>query len=195
MNNVTIANKAKFGTEGNHSEFEDDGTMKFSGDATVWEDLRFPATQLRVNPVTNVPDFDYANLGFLFPQNDDSEIIYAIAQMPHAWKQGSAIKPHIHFIQESASEPVFKIEYRMEPDASFTPSTSNGFAVSYPGGSAVIHQIATFPEIDMSGYPISSVIDFKIYRDDNVVTGDVLFKEFDIHYQIDTVGSRSEYTK
>jgi hypothetical protein len=29
MSNITIANKAKFGTEGNHSEFEDDGTMKF----------------------------------------------------------------------------------------------------------------------------------------------------------------------
>jgi len=43
--------------------------------------------------------------------------------------------------------------------------------------------------------PKSTIIDFKIYRDDNVVTGDVLLKEFDIHYQIDAHGSRQEYIK
>jgi len=31
--------------------------------------------------------------------------------------------------------------------------------------------------------------------DDNVVSGEVLVKEFDIHYQIDSFGSRQEFVK
>lgn len=42
---------------------------------------------------------------------------------------------------------------------------------------------------------VSSVMDIKIYRDDDIVTGDVLVKEFDIHYEINTPGSREEFTK
>lgn len=164
-------------------------------DDVRWDDLRFPATQLRVNPATNVPNFDTANLGYLMPQNDDSEILFVIAQMPHAWKQGTAIKPHIHFIQESADEPVFKIDYRFEPEASFQTIVSTGLAIEYPGGTTSIHQIAVFPEIDMTNRPISTIVDFIFYRDDNVVTGDVLLKEFDIHYQVDSTGSRGEYIK
>jgi hypothetical protein len=39
------------------------------------------------------------------------------------------------------------------------------------------------------------MLDIKLYRDDNVVTGDVLLKEFDIHYQIDGLGSVQEFVK
>jgi len=35
----------------------------------------------------------------------------------------------------------------------------------------------------------------KLYRDDNTYTGDALTFQFDIHYEIDTVGSRQEYVK
>lgn len=50
--------------------------------------------------------------------------------------------------------------------------------------------------IDGSGITgVSSILDIKLYRDDNVVTGDVLVKEFDIHYLVDADGSRQEYIK
>jgi hypothetical protein len=35
----------------------------------------------------------------------------------------------------------------------------------------------------------------KLYRDDNVVAGDVLTDQFDLHIQIDGFGSTGEYTK
>ena len=48
----------------------------------------------------------------------------------------------------------------------------------------------------MSGITgISALLEFKLYRNDNVVTGDVLGKEFDIHYQKDSIGSISELIK
>lgn len=163
-----------------------------------WDDLRFPATRIRQG-ATQKPDFDTTNLGLIFPQDDDTEIAYIIAQMPHAWKLESALKPHIHYVQDEAQEPVFKIDYRWykngeDPTGSFTTITSNHFVFTYSSGS--ILQIVSFPEIDATGIDtVSSILDIKLYRDDNIVSGDVLVKEFDIHYQIDSDGSRLEYAK
>ena len=63
---------------------------------TYWTDLRIPFTQTRQGANTK-PDFDTTNVGFLFPQNDTSEILYFIAQMPHSWKFETTIYPHIHW--------------------------------------------------------------------------------------------------
>lgn len=163
-----------------------------------WDDLRFPATLIRQGATTK-PDFDITNMGLLFPQNDATEIAYIIGQFPHARQNGSSIRPHIHFVQDEAELPVFKMDYRWykngsDPTGSFTTLTAETFAFTYTSGS--ILQIASFPEIVGTAIDaVSSVIDIKLYRDDNVVTGDVLVKEFDIHYQIDGNGSREEFIK
>lgn len=164
----------------------------------VWEDLRFPATRIRQGATTK-PDFDTTNIGLLFPQNNSNEIAYIIAQMPHAMKSESNIRPHIHFVQTSALEPVFKIDYRWynngeNPSGAFTTLTCNSAEFTYTSGDFA--QICSFPEIDGSGITdVSSILDIKLYRDDNIVAGDVLLKEFDIHYQIDQIGSRGEFIK
>jgi hypothetical protein len=167
-------------------------------DDVQWDDLRFPATQTRRGS-NELPHFDFENIGFLFPQNDATEKIYIIAQMPHAYKIGTNIRPHIHFAQDEAELPVFKIEYKWydngaEIPAAYTPLVQNAVAFSRVSGN--ILQIAKFPEIDGSGITgVSSILDIRVYRDDNVVSGDVLYKEFDIHYRIDSNGSNDEYQK
>ena len=162
-----------------------------------WDDLRFPATTIRQGATTK-PDFDTTNLGLLFPQNNTGEIAYIIGQFPHAMQVGSDIRPHIHFIQDSALEPIFKMEYRWykngDTPPAFTTLTSGAGVFTYTSGDML--QIASFPMIDGSLIDtVSSILDVKLYRDDNIVSGDVLVKEFDIHYQIDTFGSRQEFVK
>ena len=164
---------------------------------TVWEDLRFPATLVKLG-ATSKPDFDYTNVGLLFPQNDTAEVIYIAAQFPHAYKLGTNIYPHVHFIQSAATIPIFKLDYRWYKNGSappaFTTITTNSLAFTYTSGS--ILQIALFPAISGAGIDtVSSILDMKLYRDDNVVTGDVLVKEMDIHYEIDTMGSRTILAK
>jgi len=57
-------------------------------------------------------------------------------------------------------------------------------------------QICSFPTIDGSSIDsVSSILEVKLYRDDNVVSGDVLVKEFDVHYQKDGIGSAQEFIK
>lgn len=164
-----------------------------------WDDLRFPASRIRQG-VTQKPDFDTDELGLLFPQNDATEIAYIIGQFPHAWKLGTEIRPHIHFIQEEAQAPTFKMEYRWYKNGaavpgSFTELTASTFAFTYPGSGSIV-QIAAFPAIDGTLIDtVSTIIDIKLFRDDNDISGDVLLKEFDIHYQIDSFGSRKEFIK
>lgn len=163
-----------------------------------WDDLRFPATRLRQG-ATLKPDFDTTNMGLLFPQNDDTEIAYVIGQMPHSYALETELRPHIHYVQDEAQEPVFKMDYRIykngeDPTGGFTTITASTFAFVYTSGS--IMQIVGFPAIDMTGIDtVSAIIEVKLYRDDNIVSGDVLVKEFDIHYQVDGEGSRQEFIK
>lgn len=162
-----------------------------------WDDLRFPATQDKQGSNLK-PDYDETNNGLLFPQNDTSEIIYIIAQIPHSYKYGTALRPHIHYIQTGATLPVFKLKYRWyelgSAVPSFTTITSTTVVFTYTSGS--IHQLLQFPEISGTGIDmVSSIMDIQLWRDDNVVSGDVLVKEFDIHYRSDTLGSLEETTK
>lgn len=164
-----------------------------------WDDLQAPATTVRQGASTK-PDFDSTNMGLLFPQNNTAEIGYIIMQFPHARASGSDIKPHVHYVQAQATAPTFKIDYRWydnneDPTAGFTTATATGSAFTYSSGS--IAQIATFDAINGSGITgVSSILEVKLYRDDNDVSGDVLVKEFDVHYQIDQErGSREEFVK
>lgn len=166
---------------------------------TVWEDLRFPSTRIRQG-ATAKPDFDTTDIGLLFPQNDDTEVAYINAQYPHAYKFTTDACPHVHFVQATSLLPTFKMDVRWienggDSTVSFaTYSTEDAGALAYTSGS--ILQILDFPCVDGSAVDsLSSMMDIKLYRDDNVVSGDVLVKEFDIHYQLDSVGSRQEYTK
>lgn len=197
----TFFRKLRIGdiSNNNYSDFESDGTLEFLGDATVWDDLRFPFTQSKLGS-NDKPDFDYTNIGLLFPQNDASEKIYILAQLEHKWKLESTLHPHLHWVQTSASFPTWKMSYRWyenggDPTGSFTTLSSSEGVLEYPGSGTIL-QMTEFGEIDGTGIDsVSSMLDIIIWREDDTITGDVLAKEFDIHIEIDTVGSRQKYTK
>jgi len=167
------------------------------GGQNRWDDLRFSANLLKLG-ATSKPDFDYTNVGLLFPQNDATEKIYLNAQIPHNWLLGSSLYPHLHYVQDESEEPTFKLDYRWyetggDPTVGFTTITADTWQVSYSSGS--ILQVLSFPAISGTGKDtLSSMLDLILYRDDNTVSGDILVKEFDIHYQKSGWGSRQEFT-
>lgn len=186
---------------GNYSYFESDGTLVHVGDARTWTDLSVPLT-LDKQGQTSKPDYDYTELGLLFPQNDATEIAYMTFQMPHQKALDTAIRLHVHYVQSNATQPTFKVDYRFYNNGSAVPgawttlSTADGSkgVFSYTSGS--ILQIATFTDIAApSSEDVSANLDVKLYRDDNDLAGDVLAKYIDLHYQVNTAGSRDEYTK
>ncbi len=188
---------------GNYFEIESDGTAVSKGDATTWDDFTLSATQARRGALSK-PDFDYTNLGLLFPQNDTSEEVYLIMQMPHKKKMNSKIYFHIHYIQSVATQPTFTIEYKFYKNGTAVPaswttlntSDAEGNKGVFPYTSGSIMQIAIFPAITPpADETVSANFELKIYRNDNDVTGDVLVKYFDFHLEIDTDGSREQFSK
>jgi len=172
----------------------------WSGDSDngiVWEDMRFPLTRDKQGQ-SQKPDFDFVNIGLLFPEGIDSEIVYIIGQFSHTIKPNSNIRPHIHWMQSQEATPTFKIDYRLYINGGHAPTTwttlsTNGGVYDYVSGDLI--QISSFGEIDGNGlvFP-SSMIEVKLYRDDSDVSGDILAKEFDIHFQVNSAGTDQEYS-
>lgn len=164
-----------------------------------WEDIRFPPTRV-TRGSNSLPDFDYTNLGLLFPENDASEKIYIITEFPHSVLAGSDIYPHVHFLQTTNTLPTFKMQYRRYENGGAVPSTfteltsKTSTVYSYPGSDIV--NVLEFPKIDGSDIvSVSSFMEIIFFRDDADITGDVLVKEVDIHVKADYVGSFQEYSK
>lgn len=181
-----------------------------------WSDLRFPANaENLLNPAGRI-DFDTSELTVDFQNNttlDDD--FFGVGQMPHEWKLESSIRPHIHFFQVASSTPNWLLEIRIYKNGSIVPASFQRFVANqivYNYTSGVLAQIASMDLVDMTSSgvfgaidAVSSIIDFKIYRDTNndsglfagtdQQAGDAKLKEFDIHYQIDSAGSRQEFIK
>ncbi len=191
--------------------YRSDGWYKLSDVAAAgsWEDLRFPAIALRIDSSATRYSIDTTDLGVSFAANARhvEEQVNMIAQLPHGWKEGSDLHPHIHWIQTTADLPNWLMQYRVynsdTAPGAWTYEVANTPAFTWASGS--LSQISSFPPIDMTGMTVSCIVDIKFWRDVADGSGEfggaesspvaVLLKEFDIHYLIDSFGSTAEYTK
>jgi phage minor structural protein len=165
-----------------------------------YDDIVFEMTPTRINPNTSKPDYDYTNIGFLFPQNVTTEIINITVQLPHKWKEGTTIYPHVHVRQAANQQAVFKLDYIWYNAGDTIPTTwatytMNEYAVTPYVSGTIANIVKGADGIDGTGKEISSILKLKLYRDDNVYTGDMLVDQFDIHIEVDSLGSQEEYTK
>ncbi len=178
----------------------------------TWDDLRFPFIGRNIDTSSGRIDYNYTELGVDFQDNSrlaETEQISMIVQFPHGWKTGSVISPHLHWVQSSSNIPNWLISYRWYDNGDTIPSTWTNapygtHAFTYTSGS--IMQLTEFDiTVPVGIDAVSSMLDIKFYRDTNntstefagadPLTGNALAKEFDIHYQIDQSGSRTEYVK
>ena len=174
--------------------------LVLQGNYTVWDDLSIALTTTAQGAL-NKPEYDYTNMGLLFPTNDATEIAYCMVQMQHNKMLGTAIRPHIHYVQSGAAQPTFKMDYKFYNNNSAVPagfttlSTADGDKGIFTYDSGNLLQIAAFPEIAApTSETVSAHFEFKLYREDTE-TGDFLAKYIDIHYLIDSFGSAGEYDK
>ena len=191
--------------DGNYLEVEPDGTLVFNGDATVWDDLRVAASSAKLLGNSD-PDWETMTGSvsqLAFASNVDQEVFFSV-QLPHSWKLGSNIEPHVHWSPSTtdAGNVTWALEYAVSDiGGDLTPSTTLTITDA-ASGTALEHQLADMDFIDMSAYTssgdVSTMLVCRLYRDvDNGddYGADAFFHEFDIHYEIDTVGSRAELSK
>jgi hypothetical protein len=169
----------------------------------AWDDLRFPAQA--IGSGATAPAWDTTYGGQKFSATLDNEV-QGVAQMPHAWRQGTNIRPHIHWQPSTgtalgAVATVWEFCYVWRNNGEAQGArTCHTVTVTPTASSTMVLMITSFPELDGTGKNISSIIDFTLKRlaassaADNMGTTANL-KEFDIHYLTDSFGSDKEYAK
>ena len=171
----------------------DDLTVKGDFDLTnaVQRDLTFPVTAIKQGS-NSKPDYDYTNNGFSFPQNDLTEVASMGEELDHVYKAGTPIQIHAHMRQSHSGQAVFAGEYRWtnggETFGAWTPFTLDKYVYDYNSGGDM-HQIL-YQElmIEGAGKGESSFFEMRVWRTDAVHTGEVVVKEFSVHYYADKIG-------
>jgi len=170
---------------------------------TYYDDLRFPASGF--NPVgSTAPPSVLTTNGLLSFSGTADNIISGVAQMPHHWKEGTALSPHLHLIFPTSASA--NTRWLLEYDVA---NISANYAGSYTAlttitvanpQNTVKHVLAAFENIPMTSKTLSCCVLWKLTRlaasdgADNDTNAATLI-ELDFHYEIDRPGSRDEYVK
>ena len=171
-----------------------------------WEDLRVSVGALKLSG-SKPPLWTSYKGGEVLAFSDESiagneEIIYFIAQMPHAWKEGSEIDVHIHWIPEdtTAGNVRWLFTYSWASVGGDFPSEKTIVGNFAAPGVADRHAYADLGEFDATGQTISSMLICSLKRQssnagDTFTAKSAYLTEIDFHYQVDSLGSRQEATK
>ena len=174
--------------------------------AVSYEDLRFPATAVNPPGQAEDPDWDQVTPGWRFDAST-TEVIHLIAQLPHQWKVGTTLGPHVHWMKTTSASGnvLWRFQYKWAPiggvlDADWTTADVTTTVGGTPDtDTANQHLISSFGDIDTTGKQISDVLLMRFARigsdGSDTYGADARFLEFDIHYAIDGFGSDGVFTK
>lgn len=183
---------------------------------TVWDDLRVPLTSVKLGGSKD-PDFakvlddgdsSQGVFAYLFSATTEEEVYFAV-QIPHSWKHGTQLHPHVHFMPTadgSAGQKVsWGLEYSFCKTGSVFPDTTILYNDTTYYDSDLVektHYLTELGEISTEGIDsVSSMLLCRVFRDATGAGGtddyasDVALLEFDFHFQMDANGSFKEYVK
>ena len=183
---------------------------------TVWDDLRVNAYSTKLGGSKD-PDFakildngasSQGVFAYLFSATSEEEVYFAV-QIPHNYKYGTDLKPHVHWspvANGGAGENVsWGLEYSLQEIGATFPNTTIIYGdTSVPDETLVAdrHYLTELTAIDGSAIDsVSAMLVCRLFRDATGAGGtddyssDVALLEFDLHYEIDSLGSAEEYTK
>lgn len=196
------------GTDG--LAIETDGTIRADGAATCWRDELQELIGKKIYDAKGSVTYDIDNATINFEERADYEdYVIMNVQLNHDWDEVTPLKPHIHWEQNQNATPNWLLAYRWQVngqaktmDWTVAQYTSNAF--TYSSGTMI--QISSFGDIPVpDGVGTSSIIQLKLMRDNgnsresfsqkDTYDGDASGLSLDIHIKINTLGSRTEYTK
>jgi len=176
---------------------------------TVWDDLRVNINAIKVTGAsqpawTKFKDDGAGSVGVYthyFSPTVMNEGWFE-AQLPHKWKEGTTIYPHVHWAPVTTNTGTVRwgLEYTWaNPNGTFS-NTTIIYGEQAGAGTAFGHQIVNFGSgITASGKTISGILLCRIFRDaahaNDTYTGNAALLSSDIHYEVDTIGSRQTLTK
>ena len=182
-------------------------------DDTVWDDMRILPSTFDFPGVTDPAITTWTPGGaggttfriWEFQQTDQG---FFTCQLPHTYAEGTDLYPHVHWtpkdrgVAESGKTVDWRLDYSIASINQVFPSSVTVVMKDVCSGVDHKHEIDdSVPNISGSGLRVSAMLVGRFYRgtdDDWVGTsaGQLpCLLELDIHYQINSLGSREERTK
>lgn len=203
----------RIGDGTNNTYIESDGSLSYEGSATRWDDLKIPIDATSRGS-SNPPSWaKYVDNGsgsqgvwiYWFSPTQEQEG-YFVLQMPHAWKEGSTLYPHVHWTTNTSQTNravTWGLEYTWtNVNGSFSNTTilKNSTPIDGDTGVTAYKQyITSLGPISGTSKTLSSMLVCRVFRMAadlaDTFSNNAGMLEIDFHYEIDSDGSRQEYTK
>jgi hypothetical protein len=188
--------------DGNYAEFETDGTLKFVGDATVWDDQQIIIGGVKFAGASDPSWTPYKGGRVLAFDKGQNNIIYFTAQLSHKYKASSNINFHIHTVHADgdAGNSIWHLTHSWADIGEDFPAQSTVDKTIASPSDADKHEEHDFSStISVAGAVRSSILLCSLQREgtDDLDTydDDIYLVAMDFHLEMDTVGSRTEATK
>jgi len=123
------------------------------------------------------------------------EEVSAVAEMNHNWREGTIIKPHVHWLPSTndTGNVHWQLEYVIIQDDAVAGAGRTIEVIQAAAETAWTQQFASFPDIVTTGLAIGAQIFFRLFRDptdEDTYGADAAVATFGLHVQVDTLGSR-----
>ena len=173
---------------------------------TLWEDARVAASSVKINPATSKPDIGAFPTGatytktYLFDGASRETVTFAL-QLSHKWKEGTILHPHVHWAATSvevAKTVIWELNYSIANiNGVFGAEVTRSGTFGAEDTVANKQILTSLEDIDGTGYLISAMIVGALSRrgDLDTYTADVALLEFDLHFEVNSPGSRELFTK
>lgn len=209
--NFYLPTPVRIGVGNNYVSIDRDGEIVLEGTSTVWDDIRVPLSSIKRLGFAD-PDWEQfqdngtGSVGVYAPafsNTVDQEVYFAI-QIPHDWKLGTDLNPHVHWSPSNTDtgDVTWKLEYTVADMGSAFGTTATLAVTQAGSGTDREHQYADLGDIDMSSYTdpgdVSIMLLCRLYRDvsdGDDYNADAFLLETDFHYQKDSLGSKTELSK
>lgn len=212
---IDNAGNTRIGDGVNNTYIEADGSLSYEGTATRYDDLRVPVFSTSRDG-SNPPDFYWFQdtsggggsgsqgvFAYWFSGSTQEEV-YFIVQMPHGWKEGTDIYPHVHWSAKTnvgTNTVQWGLEYSWgnvgATIGASTIITGNTPIAAVGSVDAYKHAVTPLGTISGLNKNLSSLLICRLFRDagSDSYGADAALFEIDFHYQIDSDGSRGQFTK
>lgn len=173
-----------------------------------WDDLRIEPTAR--NTGVKAPTLTLWKNGLYLYDFDNAALaaekeLFFTVQMPHGWREGTAVEPHVHWINKTAGTAGqvirWGLEYSYATIGGTFPASTIIYATQIAGGGLITaadsHLITDFDPIQLPDCKISTIVVCRLFRSSSdaadTYTGTAGLLYIDWHVQLGRPGSREEY--
>lgn len=195
---------AKFGSAANYTEFLADGTMRFVGDSTVWNDIN----------ISLVPPQGGATAPAIIAFNGDARLdcyafsgtnttpdeIHSSMETLHGYKEGTDIRFHLHWYPTNTTVANIKWQFRYTWfNRDNVPGAAQTMTITETTSGVAWQEKTSVFVVPGAGKTMGSRLVFSIFRDATDPADTYGFNaavsDMGVHYEIDQVGSREVLVK